>query len=338
MFTQKLVDIYRENPLPTAFLQSFFTEDIVKARYIEFGVERGTEKVAVDVLRGADGNRNTFSRSTLKLVDPPYYREYFDATELDIYDRMFSSETIDDAMFAEFIRTVSDKLRVLQAKIERAIELQCAQVLTTGVVTVADGTNLDFKRKAGSLVDNSATPWTTGTNSPYVHIAAGAAFLRTTGKSQGGVFNLIMGGLAATALFDNAIVKARGPLSNINFDMLRAPQRNAVGANSVGQLTAGDYKINLWTYSETYEDASGNNVPYVDPKKVIMILETPRFRLAYARVPQLITPQNPTVVDAKFVFGEYADPKHHTYEWDVRSCPIAIPTAVDQIYTMQVVA
>lgn len=337
MYTQLLIDKFKENPMPHGFLRSFFTKKTSRTRYVSIAVERGTEKIAVDVLRGSDGNRNTFSKSTLKVIDPPYYREYFDATELDVYDRIFSSQNVDGTQFGEFIHTVGEKLQVLKAKIERAIELQCAQVLQTGVVTVADGTNIDFKRKAGSLVDGTATAWT-GAVDPYAQLAAGAEFLRTTGKAEGAVVNVIMGSLAASALFNNATFIARNDLKNIQWDSVRAPQRDSVGKASHGQITIGDYLANLYTYPEFYEDAAGVMQPYIDPKKIIMLPEAPRFTLAFALVPQLVTPERPTPVEGDFVYGDYIDARKHTHEWDVRSCPIAVPTAVDQMYTRQVVA
>jgi len=337
MFTQALVDVFKENIRPTGFLRSFFTEKVQSTRYLSIEVQRGTEKVAVDVLRGTEGNRNNMSRSSQHIIDPPYYREYFDATELDVYDRMFGTDSIDAGVFAQFVQTVAEKLQMLTAKIERAYELQCATALQTGIITVADGTMIDYKRKADSLKDYTATPWT-GAYDPYVQLATGASFLRTVGKSEGGVVNLIMGSAAATALINNATVKARGPLSNINFDTLRAPQRESVGGTTLGQITIGDYKANLWTYPEYYDNANGVSTPYIDPKKVIMLPEQPHFTMGYALVPQLVDTEYPRPVVGKYVYGDYRDQRKHAHEYDVRSAGVAILTAVDQVWTAQVVA
>jgi hypothetical protein len=103
LVTKMLIDVYRENIQVQSFLRSFFEVKESLAKTISIEVQRGTEKVAVDVERGTDGNRNSVSKSTEKIFLPPYYKEWFDATELDLYDIMFGSETIDSANFTRFI-------------------------------------------------------------------------------------------------------------------------------------------------------------------------------------------------------------------------------------------
>lgn len=338
LFTKMLIDVYRERTTPTAFLRSFFTvkEEITKELSIE--VQRGTEKIAVDVERGTEGNRNKFSRSTEKIFVPPYYREYFDATELSLYDRLFGSTEINDGIFTAFLEQVADKLRLLQDKIERAYEVQCAQVFETGIVTLNAGINIDFKRKATSLVNLSGSaPWTTGSTNPYAHLEAGGDFLRQVGKASGGVINALGGSLALSAFFTNTTVKERADIRNFYIDLVRTPQKNSVGASLVGEVTAGSYNFRLWAYPEFYDNAAGISTPYLNPKKVILLPEAPRFTLGFAAVPQLAT-INGGVKKGAYIMGDYIDERNHKHIFDIRSAGVAIPVAVDQIYTMQVVA
>jgi hypothetical protein len=337
LFTKMLVDVYKERTAPTSFLRSFFTvkEEVTKELSIE--VQRGTEKIAVDVERGTEGNRNKFSRSTEKIFVPPYYREYFDATELSLYDRLFGSTEIDDGIFTAFLEQVAEKLRLLQDKIERAYEVQCSQVLETGIVTLNAGINIDFKRKAASLIDNSGTPWTTGANDPYADLEEGGNFLRQTGKISGGVINAIMGSSALSAFLNNTIVKDRADVRNFFLDMVRGPQKNSVGAALHGEVSAGSYNFRIWTYPEFYDNSSGVSTPYINAKKVILLPEAPRFVLGFAAVPQLAT-VNGGVKKGAYIVGDYIDERNHKHIFDIRSAGVAIPVAVDQIYTMQVVA
>src|SRR5689334_17814326 len=139
LFTKTLIDVYQERIKPTGFLRTFFPAKESMSKNVAIEVERMGEKVAVDVVRGSDGNRNTFSRSTEKIFTPPLYKEYFDATELDLYDRVLGSQgnsNVDAKLFAALLDSVSDRLGSLQDKMERAQELQCANVLETGVVTL----------------------------------------------------------------------------------------------------------------------------------------------------------------------------------------------------------
>ena len=129
LFTKMLADVYQERIRPTAFLRSFFPTVTAPTKEISIEVERMGEKVAVDVIRGTEGNRNMFSRSTEKIFLPPLYREYFDATQLDLYDRVLGSQGNAQApLFADLMNKVTDRLGNLQDKIERAIELQRIQV------------------------------------------------------------------------------------------------------------------------------------------------------------------------------------------------------------------
>ena len=124
LFTSMLIDLYRETVMPTSFLRSFFKTTESTTKLVSIEVERGFEKIAVDVTRGSEGNRNSFSRSTLKMFQPAYYREYFDATDLDLYERVFGAGVIDEAVFAQFMTSVADKIRTLQNTIDRSYELQ----------------------------------------------------------------------------------------------------------------------------------------------------------------------------------------------------------------------
>lgn len=339
LFTKMFVDVYRERTTPTSFLRSFFKVKEGRTKEVSIEVQRGTEMIAVDVERGTEGNRNKFSKSTEKIFVPPYYREYFDATELDLYDRMFGDGEIELAVFNEFINTVADKYRLLVDKIERAYELQCSQVFETGIVTLVNGDNIDFKRKPASKVDKGAGAyWATGTVSPYVDLENGCIFMRQKGKAQGGVFNAILGSEAFKALMDNTIFKAANNLFNLRLDSVVKPQRESVGGTLHGQITCGSYLVNLWTYPEYYDTATTTNNSYINPKKVIMLPEDPRFALAFAAVPRLLTKAGSVPQKGAYIFGDYVDERDSKHIFDVKSAGVAIPVGVDQIYTVQVVA
>ena len=233
-FTSDCIDVFTDVLMPKSFLRSFFPNSQSYVRYLSIQVQRNYENVAVDVIRGTEGNRNNFYKSTEKVIDPPYYREFFDMTEIDLYDRLFGSTAIDAGVYSQLINAVSLKLQELRAKIERAYELQCANVLETGVVTLTNSTNIDFGRKSGSLVDKGAgNYWATGTVDPFADMQAACTFLRQTGKSAGQVFNAILGAQAMNDLFNNTIFKGRvfSTLSN-TIDLVRQPQREAIGGLS----------------------------------------------------------------------------------------------------------
>lgn len=344
IFTNKLQDIYKEKVLPTSFLRSFFEPKESQTKYVSIAVRRGTEKIAVDVQRGTEGNRNTFSKSSEKTYLPAFFEEFLEATEMDFYDKMWNGTgSVEVTTFKMWLDETMDNLEQLIFKIDRAYEVMCKQVLETGIVVLKNGDNIDFKRKAESLIAfSAANDWSIGTVSPYKSIEAGCNFMRTKGKSQGTVYNCIMGSEAFNDFMDNTIVKGRNDLQHINLDSIRKPQRIS-DATLHGEISAGSYKVRIWTYNEYYDDASGDNNPYVNPKLAIILPEKPRFKFMYAGIPQLLgdkgskTGLGLTGKKGRYHISEHLDTRKKSHQIIVESAGVPVPVAVDQVYTVQVV-
>jgi hypothetical protein len=337
LFTKKLIDVYKEKIAPTGFLRSFFPTVESPTLEVSIEVQRGFEKTAVDVVRGTDGNRNSFSRSTEKIFIPPYYREWMDATQLQLYDRLYGATEINDAIFAAYINSVADSMMELQNKIERSYEVQCSQVLETGIVTLVSQDSIDFKRKPASMVDPGAGNYfANAATDPFAQLEAGCKFLRQVGKAGGAVFNALIGATALNDLLANVIFLKRQNLFNMALDVVTAPQMGPTGATYHGTLTCGSYKVQLWAYPQYY-DLSGTSTPYLNDKKVTLIPIKPNFKLAFGAVPQLINPGTLPKMGA-YIIGEYRDEWNKAHKMDICSAGVAIPTAVDQMYTLQAVA
>lgn len=338
LFTKTMIAVYKEKVSVTSFLRSFFTVKETMTKNVSIAVRRGYEKVAVDVSRYSDGNRNQSTKTSEKIFTPPFYDEYLTANEFELYDRVIASLSMGQTSFiGELSDEMADQLMELQNKIERAIELQCAQIFDTGVVELKAGANIDFKRKAASLVDKGAgNYWATATVDPYKDLEAGCNFIRTKGKAQGGIYNVIMGADALSDFLNNAIVQKRADIRNFGLDNVNGPIKSAVGSTYHGQVACGSYKVNIWSYPEFY-DVSGVSTPYIDPKKVILLPEKTDFVLSFAAVPQLITnggvPQK-----GAYLIQEFMDLKKTAHEIHIKSAPIAVPVRIDTIYTVKVVA
>ena len=337
LYTQVLSATYKEMPKPTSFLKSFFPGQTSNSRYVSIEVERGNEKVAVDVVRGSEGNRNAGGLSTQKIFDPPYFSEYFDLTDLRHYDLAFGATGINESAIADLAVESAENTMRMRAKIERAYEKYCADALLSGIITPVAGTTIDFKRKAGSLVNVSGSnPWVTGSNDPRTDLKNAAIWLRQNGKAQGVVFNAIMGSSALAAFQNNDTIEAAGDILRINTMDIREPQRNAVGGSSHGMISAGDYIFRIWSYPEYYDNSSGVSTPYLDPKKVIVLPEAPKFLFQYAGVPRLIN-GNTQYTPAEFFVDNFQDERNAADIVRIKSAGIPIPVAIDQIYTVQVI-
>lgn len=348
--TKMLTDRFTDEVRPTSYLRSYFSEKTRPTREVSIEVKRMTEKLAVDVYRGTEGNRNNARRFTEKIIEGPYYREYFDLTDIDNYDLLFGQTegTITETMFGDIITRIGDEAAILMDKIDRSIELQCSQVLHTGTVELESAININFRRKAASMRDLGAGEyWDQATANPMSHLETAGNFLRQVGKVQGNEIDMICGSGALLALQNNTIFKARADLRRFTTDQIVMPQRqaDAVGNIFQGEISAGSYKFRIWTYPEFYDDASDVSTPYVESNKVILVPNNPTFTLAYAAVPKIIRdvtnaefPQAIRNIEGKMVMGNYIDERTESHIFDVKSAPIAVPVSVDKIYTLQVLA
>lgn len=335
LFTKKIVEYYQQSAPATTFLMSFFRERVTSTRDVSIEVARYKENVAEDIQRGADGNMNVFGKSTEKMFTPHLFDERFAITDLAIYETIANSQTIDAEQLALLAEQGAFQLNELVQKITRAYELQCAQVLQTGIVTSSIGNNIDFKRKAGSIVDSAGDYWSVTTVDPRRSIEVGAKFLRTNGKLLGDTVNVVMGDLAYQAFENNPIIQKKLDVRNFNFGAVDEPIRNSIGAAYHGTISCGSYKANLWTYPQEYTAKNGTATPYIGAKNIVVLPAAPKFTMAYGAVPKLIGQGNRR---GKFVFDEYIDEKKTSHEFAVKSAGLAIPTAIDQIYTQKVLA
>jgi len=348
LFTSNLIGVFDDYIEPSGFLRSFFPSRQEFTKELSIQVRRNSENVAVDVLRGTEGNRNKFDKSTEKVVEPPYYREYYDMTSLTLYDRLFGSTAIDAGVMTALTAEATRNITELRAKIERAKEIQCAQVLLLGTATFVNADSVNFRRKAASLVDLDSTTgyWTDNTVDPFATMATGATFLRTIGKANDDTFNVIMGSAAFAALQANTIYKGRVNQNlNNNIDSVNPPQRNSTGAAYQGTVSTGSWKAHIWTYPQFY-DVSGTATPYIDPKKIVMIPSNPSFVFGHAAVPQIFGMANNFATQIgnnpmsakEYVISDYVDARLDAHIMDIKSAGLAIPIAVDRIYTAQVTA
>lgn len=350
VFTKQLIASWNEmlDIVPTGFLRSFFTKKTSTTKEISVEVIRGTEKIAVDVHRGDNGNRNTISHMSERIFVPPYYNEYVDATELDGYDLLFGANATNasERTVQRVTTSALDKLRLLKDKIERSYELQAAQVFETGIVQLTSGDNINYNRKAASMVAVPAGQyWTVATQDPKVHLQAGAKWLRQIGKAGDGTFNLIMGDSAAAAFFTNPFI-VNDDIKDVALSDLKMPQASAEGGVYHGMISAGPYKFHIWSYPQYYENASNVSTPYITDSQIyILPLTSGRFNFGFASVPILIrdvrSAEYPEIIgqmEADFVVNNYIDPFKKKHIFEVLSAGLAVPVSIDRIYSSKVTA
>lgn len=325
------------------FFRSFFPAELCRVRYPAIDVRRGTEKVAVDVLRGNQGTRVQITKSSQKAFDPFYYKLYSDATEQECYFRVFGSTSFNLNDMAELINGVAIENKVKQDMIERAIELHCASIMENGTCTsLRNGDIVDFKRQAGSMVDlGVGAYWTVNGTNPFTDLKAGGDWLRQKGKSNGFVINAVFGTTAWTAFRANSVVNTRLAQFNNKRDLLQPAQLESTGAIYQGEIDCDSYVVRCWTYNEFYDDpTTGASTPYMNPKKVYMVPEKPNFTLLYGAIPQVVATGTDTskLAVGQFIYKRFINEEAGYDRMYIESAPLPVPKAVDQMYTVQVVA
>lgn len=346
--TKAIVAIFTDDAPVRSGLSAFFPKQTYPTKQLAIEVERNRQRIAVDVQRSTDANRNKFSTSAEKIFVPPYYNEAWDFTDSQRYDVTFgrmSAPARGD--YRSMITEASRRIATMRKKIERAIELQRAQALQTGIVQLVNGDNIDYKRKALSIVAKGAGDrWNEGTSSPTVDLRIGCEFLREEGLSAGGVVNAVFGRDAFAAFMNNDEVKARADFRRISRLEIGMPQfDNTTGFVFHGQIGTADYAINLWTYNEFYENAAGNKVRYINEKNVILVPEDFQGETSFASVPAIERdmtnaefPEWITPVEADFYLNNWLDKSKKAHWFEIASAPLALPISIDRIYTMQVLA
>ena len=349
LFTQAVMAVYDENIAPASFLRSFFETRTFTTKEISTEVRRGTEKIAVDVIRGTDGNRNQFTRFSEKIYVPPFYNEYFDITSLDRYDRAFGEPAnINPATVGYLANDVGMKIAALRDKIDRAKEKQVAQVFETGIVELKNGDNIDFKRKAESLVDVGSGNYWDAVDAPIEQQLVDAAkFMRNVGKNTVPVLTLILSSDAWIALKASNYFKDNANYVKVSLlDVGMPSQVASTGAVYHGRISAGAHIYNVYTYDEVYEDADGNIVSYLPSNKAIILpTQGQQFILSHAGVPAILAdtanaefPEYIGTVSAEYYINNYIERKRKAHIFEIYSAPLPVPVTVDQIYTMQVLA
>jgi hypothetical protein len=343
--TQRLIEKFSDDEQLKEGLSAFFPSITSPTKLVSIEVQRNNQKVAVDVQRCTDPVRNTFSKSTEKIFQPPYYNEMFDFTACERYEETFARENMPTTVDAQMLLTdASSYLMALKNKILRAIEVQRSQVLQTGIVKLKNGDSIDYKRKAESMkVLTGDAQWNNAESNPMFDFVAGMEFIRGKGLSGGSTINAIFGSNALTNFMSNAKVKELADFQRINRIDLSMPQFDGVsGMVYHGRLAAGDYVVNVWTYGATYEDPeSGETKSYIGKDNVVMVSDDFVGRTAFAGIPAIlgdnVSGQYIGPVEGEFYIRDVIDQIKASWDFIVSSAPLVIPVSVDRLYTITTV-
>lgn len=340
LFTNEIVAKYSDQMKPKSFGRSYFTEVTTNSKLASFVSQRGLNLIASDVVRGSTGNLNVFDKSTQNIVYPPYFNELINLVELDSYDMLFTQGVDAKIVWGMFMDEVAMRMNFIMDKIDRRYELMCWQLFNTGIVILNNGHNIQYGRKAGSLVNpGSSNYWAdSGVDPLQTTFTRASTWLNEIGKMAGNDIDVIFSKGSWNAWLNNTKVGNNDLKFNNNLTVLaNSAVRDSTGKLFIGATTNGAFNYNFFTYSDFYQGDDGTVFQYTDDKKVIFVPSVSKNTLTYTAVPQKILPGTlPT--SGKFKVYAYEDVARDAEFMGVKSAGIPTLVAVDQVYTEQVVA
>ncbi len=346
--TSHLIEMYMEEAEAPGFLSGFFQSpprNFHTTEKIEIDIVRTDEKVAIavqSIKAGARHNEETLYQN--KAFTPPVFREEASLSAYDLMNRRPGVDPYTDPEFgANATVAAFRRFRLLEAKVNRSVEMMASQVLQTGEIILVDSAGvpvyaLDYGQ-ASTHTKTVTVSWSDLTNSrPLVDLEDMAINVRRSGKKQPS--RLIFGTTAWRNFKANDTVLAAFDKTVQNIANL-APVTRGQGATFQGWIWIGHYRFEMWTYDGFYiHPQTGENTPYVDDDNVIMMSEGARLDLSFGAVPRIATPDQrllsflPTRMSSSEMgidLNPYAwlSPNGAAVQLEVAARPLVIPTALE---------
>lgn len=333
------------------FFATFFKtteEDYTNAEYVELDIERSGNKIA-PVLKdhrtgGVIVDDDVFTEKRFK---PPFSCLKTPIPLYDLMQRQPGESDSADAVgswFARLVTKVKKALSKFHRMFKEQIELQCAQILQTGVVQLADENgnivyDLDYKMKT-SHKPTVAVAWADTNNAtPLADLEAVCDAINDDGKSDPAI--AIFGRNSWNYAIKNADFKDAVKKDGLNLGQLSPALKNR-GGRYMGYIDIGSYRLELWVYNDSYESFKGSaTTKYMHPDKVIVTaaVEDLDFRVVFGGVPTAgMKEPFASVVPAEVTYDGFArihnrvwyDENGDTYTAEAKMRGLAIPVSVDK--------
>jgi hypothetical protein len=296
--TKKMIRLYNQTAPATMFLSGMFQsppENFHNSETVELDVERDDEDVAVVIQDLTTGYRfNSTDIYTNKEFKPPVFKEAFALQSTDLLKRDGGVDPFADARFQSKATLRAFKaFRKLEKKIRRAIEQQCAQILTTGTVTLTDknGTalfTLSFSPKVAHF-PTAATAWDAANPTIAADLLSLDNTIRNNGLNDPDM--KIMGELSFEAAMEDSDFRARFDTRRADLGSIGPMKKVGNGGIFRGIVDIGNYRSEVWTYNGRYKDPQTSvKVKYVPDDKVISRFSDGRLDLTFGRIPRFVPP------------------------------------------------
>lgn len=349
--TRKMLAVFEQlAPEPPAFFAGMFEarpENFHNTEEVEIDILRNDEDIAIaiqDMSVGADFMAAEVY--TNKSFKPPVFKPGFVLDQYKLMERQpgvnpFGDVNFQAAATVQFAR----KMRKAEAMIQRSIELQAAQVLQTGVVTLTDATGatrytIDFKMKATHKPQVAVSWATIATATPIADLNSLCEVIRNDGKVDP---DMIVCGVDA---FDNAMrtTDFRNRMDNRRIDMgsIVPQQLLGAGASYRGQVDIGSYKLDVYTYNGKYKNPNGGAMTrFLNKDYVVVANSGIRLDATYGNIPNIVPPSQRVLPyippriqrvgrgGVDLITNVWCSPSGEQLFGSVGARPLLIPTQID---------
>jgi len=293
--TKRMLAAYIKQAAITLFLQGLFQSpprNFFSSEKVEIDIVRGDEDISIAVQDLSAGYRmNATDLYTNKEFTPPVHKEAVAINAVDLLKRVPGANPFDDNDFrGNLILRVFDAMNRMERKIRRAIELQAAQILQTGTVTLTDSTGaavyaVDFKPKAAHF-PTSNTTWGQNGATPLADVNALAEVVRNNGLLDAD--QLIFGAKAFDTFMADSTVQKKFDIRRVDQGTIAPMQMRGNGGQYRGVIEIGNYRYDVWTYGGRYTNPNGGaKTFYVDTGKVIVRASAGRLDAAFGAIPNI---------------------------------------------------
>ncbi len=352
IMTSKVVGAFKEIIPVAAGFSQWFPEETSPSLEVDVRVQRGSRKISVDVERFTEGRATKLSKVTENKYIPPYHELEYYFNRDEVFMKLVQFQALNSASGNRLIaQNAFDNLNEQRNMIRRAIQKQQADVFQTGIITLKNGDNIDYRRKAASMIDvnTAGNPyWNNPTTAkPLDDLAKGGLFLRQIGTASGNELNFIARSSVIAALMATDQYKSFADYRRIDRLQIGMPQfTESTGFTYHGQIAAGtDYRVNLWSYDEFYEDENENSIYYLSDKLGVLLPMNFQGKTVFGGLYGLektniggADTKIPTVVETDYLIRPFYDDRTVSSGIKQSSAPIVIPITVDRIFTLKVFA
>lgn len=316
----------------SSFLKSFFRVENVSTTNVAFNTRKNGRKVSVDTNIQTKGRHHKRQVGKLSVIQPPLYWEWTDLQLKDLYNGILGN-SVNPQNIYDFSGVLNADLNEMADDIERAYELQCAQIFTNGIIQLRNNDNVDYGRSASSIV-NAAAQWSTDPASIFSDINAGVKWIRSNSNNNSVMYDLILGSTAFSNFISSTELKNRNDVKHFQLDEIKPGGEVPSGGAYWGTITLeSGVKVNVWSYDKTYETDAGTSASYITATDAFVIPQKNNMVWTNAQVKFL--DGTPNVGSFRsFATNDFLDFNNQVHYYHLRGRGIAIPQEINEIYTI----